>query len=126
FDLISGTGAGQTIAIVDAYDDPNVVSDLAAFSSAYGLPAANISVVNQTGGSIKPRADSGWALEISLDVQWAHAIAPGASILLVEANSNSDSDLLAAVDYAAAHASVVSMSWGGGEFSSELSLESHF
>jgi subtilase family serine protease len=83
--------------------------------------------VNQNGSTTSvPRADGGWAQEISLDVEWAHAIAPAANILLVEANSNSLSDLLAAVDYAAAHASVVSMSWGSSEFASELSYDSHF
>ena len=67
----------------------------------------------------RPTPTGGWELEESLDVEWAHAMAPGAKILLVEANSANDSDLLAAVDYAAAHANVVSMSWGGGEFSGE-------
>ena len=76
-------GAGQTIAIVDAYDDPTAESDLAVFSSQYGLPACTtangcFTKVNQTGGTSYPRANAGWALEISLDVQWAHAIAPGA------------------------------------------------
>ena len=71
-----------------------------------------------------PASDStgGWELEESLDVEWAHAMAPGASIMLVEASSTSYSDLLAAVNYAAAHANVVSMSWGGGEFSGEASV----
>src|SRR5207247_1098068 len=73
------------------------------------------------------RPDAGWALEISLDVQWAHAIAPGADILLVEASTNSFSNLLGAVDVAVARgAQVVSMSWGGSEFSSEASYDSHF
>ena len=75
-------------------------------------------MVNQTGGSKLPSTDSGWAGEISLDVEWAHAIAPGANILLVEASSADTTDLMAAVDYArhAAGVSVVSMSWGGSEF----------
>jgi subtilase family serine protease len=68
----------------------------------------------------------GWELEESLDVEWAHAMAPGASITLVEANSDDTNDLLAAVKYAAAHANVVSMSWGGGEFSGETADDSYF
>jgi subtilase family serine protease len=124
-------GSGKTIAIVDAYDDPNAEGDLAVFSSQYGLPACTtangcFSKVNQTGGSAYPRKDSGWALEISLDIEWAHAIAPDAKILLVEASSNSFTNLLAAEDYAKAHAQYVSNSWGGSEFSGETSYDSHF
>jgi subtilase family serine protease len=119
------TGAGQTIAIVDAYDDPNAASDLAHFSSTFGLPQANFTKATPQG---TPAADSGWSTEISLDIQWAHAMAPGASIMLVEAKSNSLGDLLGAVDYARNQAgvSVVSMSWGGGEFSSESYYDSYF
>jgi subtilase family serine protease len=124
-------GAGKTIAIVDAYDDPTAESDLAVFSAQYGLPACTtangcFTKVNQTGGTSYPRKDAGWALEISLDVQWAHAIAPGAKILLVEASSNSFANLLAAEDYAKAHATYVSNSWGASEFSGENSYDSHF
>src|SRR3954470_1307930 len=69
--------AGKTIAIVDAYDDSSAESDLATFSSTYGLSACTTAngcfkKVNQNGGTSYPRKDSGWALEISLDVQWAH------------------------------------------------------
>ncbi len=72
--------------------------------------------------------NSGWDLETSLDVEWAHAIAPGAKILLVEATTPSGANLLKAVDYAAAQSGVVavSMSWGGAEFPEETSLDSHF
>jgi len=127
----STAGAGKTIAIVDAYDDPSAESDLAVFSSQYGLPACTTAngcfkKVNQSGGSSYPRKDAGWALEISLDVQWAHAIAPGAKILLVEASSNSFANLLAAEDYAKTHAQYVSNSWGGSESSGESSYDSHF
>src|SRR3954471_13547775 len=73
-------GTGQTIAIVDAFDDPNIAGDLATFSTQFGLPAAELTVVNQTGGHVLPSTDSGWAGEIALDVEWAHAIAPGADI----------------------------------------------
>src|SRR5262245_35151846 len=126
-------GAGQTIAIVDAYDDPSAEADLATYSSAYGLPACTTAngcfrKVDQTGGRRYPRADQGWALEISLDVQVARAVCPNCKLLLVEAKSNSFSNLIAAEDYATAHASVVSNSWGGSEFSSETSLsyDGHF
>jgi subtilase family serine protease len=123
--------AGKTIAIVDAYDDPSAENDLAVFNSQLGLPACTtangcFTKVNQTGGTRYPRTNSGWALEISLDVQWAHAIAPGAHILLVEASSNSFTNLLAAEDYAKTHAQYVSNSWGGSEFSSEASYDAHF
>lgn len=131
FSTSSTAGAGKTIAIVDAYNDPTAESDLAVFSSQYGLPACTTAngcfkKVNQNGGTSYPRTSSGWALEISLDIQWAHAIAPGAKILLVEAKSNSFSNLLAAEDYAKAHANYVSNSWGGSEFSGEASYDSHF
>ncbi len=128
FNGTAGTGAGETIAIVDAYDDPSIQSDLNTFDTQFGLPAATVTKVNETGGSTLPSTDStgGWELEESLDVEWAHAMAPGAKILLVEASSPNDSDLLAAVGYAAAHANVVSMSWGGGEFSGESSYDGDF
>ena len=131
FTTDSSAGAGQTIAIVDAYDDPTAEADLNVFSSTFGLPACTtangcFSKVNQAGGTKMPKVDAGWALEISLDVQWAHAIAPGAKILLVEATSNSFSNLLKAEDYAAAHAGYVSNSWGANEFSGETAYDSHF
>lgn len=123
----------QTIAIVDAYDDPRAEADLNTYSQTFGLPLCTTAngcfkKVNQTGGSKYPRADRGWALEISLDVQAAHAMCPSCKILLVEANSNSFSNLLAAEDYATAHATVVSNSWGGNEFSGETSsaYDGHF
>ena len=130
FDLISNQGAGQIIGIVDAYDDPKIESDLAVFSSTFGLPSCTTSngcfrKIYASGS--KPRTNSGWALEISLDVEWAHAIAPQAKIILVEAASNSFSNLLKAVDVAVQNgASVVSMSWGGSEFSTETSYDNHF
>jgi subtilase family serine protease len=126
YNLYSPTGGnGTTIAIVDAYDDPTIASDLATFSSHFGLPAANF-VKHEMTTNIS--VNSGWALEISLDVEWAHAIAPNATILLVEATSNSLTDLLAAVSYATSYPSVkaVSMSWGGNEFSTEASYDLYF
>jgi hypothetical protein len=85
----TAAGTGQTIAIVDAYNDPDAASNLETFSRQYGLPAAAFTQVNQEGGSSLPATESGWDLEISLDIEWAHAIAPGARILLVEAKSAS-------------------------------------
>ena len=99
-DQLGLTGAGQIIAIVDAYDDPTIASDLHHFDQAFGLPdPAFIKAVPRTG---TPAFDAGWAGEIALDVEWAHAVAPGATILLVEAASSSFNDLLSAVDYAVA------------------------
>jgi hypothetical protein len=128
FDQLSGDGSGQTIAIVDAYNDPNILNDLKKFSSQFSLANPNLSVVNQTGSSNLPKTDGGWSQEISLDVEWAHAIAPKAKILLVEAKSASLTDLLGAVDYArhAAGVSVVSMSWGTNEFFTEGNYDSYF
>jgi subtilase family serine protease len=131
FSTSATAGTGKTIAIVDAYDDPTAESDLGVFSSTLSLPACTtangcFTKVNQAGGSSFPRKDSGWALEISLDIQWAHAIAPGAKILLVEASSNSFANLLAAEDYAKTHAQYVSNSWGGPESSAEAANDGHF
>ena len=128
FNQVSFNGSEETIAIVDAYNDPDIQSDLNTFDSEFGVPSTTISVVNQTGGSKLPSADptGGWEVEESLDVEWAHAMAPGANIMLVEASSASDSNLLAAVKYASQHANVVSMSWGGGEFSGESADDSYF
>jgi subtilase family serine protease len=129
--LPTSNGKGQTIAIVDAYNDPNIESDLAVYNSHYGLSACTTAngcfkKVNQTGGTKYPANNSGWALEISLDVEIAHAACPNCKILLVEANSNSFSNLLVAEDYAINHATVVSNSWGGSEYSGEVSADSHF
>jgi subtilase family serine protease len=130
---VAGTGAGQTVAIVDAYDDPSIATDLSVFDSQYGLAAPTFVKVgiNASGAASTsqfPTADAGWAGEIELDVEWVHAVAPGAKILLVEANSASDTDLLNAVDYARQQSGVVavSMSWGSGEFSGEQNYDSHF
>jgi hypothetical protein len=126
---VAGNGAGETIAIVDAYDDPSIATDLSVFDQQFGLPApASFTKVNQNGGTAMPAADQGWAGEIELDVEWAHAVAPGAGILLVEANSASDTDLMAAVNYARQQPGVVtvSMSWGASEFSGEQNYDSYF
>jgi hypothetical protein len=136
FNGTPGTGAGQTIAIVDAYNDPDIISDANVFSSEFGLPEFNgsgeptLKVLNETGGTSLPSnaAKGGWDVEESLDVEWAHSIAPDANIILFEANSNSLSDLFTAVTTAAdtSGVSVVSMSWSGSEFSTETSYDSDF
>ena len=124
FDQIPGDGAGQTIGIVVAYGSRTIQSDLNQFCATFGIPMTTVNVYYPQG---VPRADSGWALETSLDVEWAHAIAPGARIVLVVAASDSLSNLLNAVDYAVAlGAKQVSMSWGASEFWSETSYDHHF
>lgn len=124
--------ATATIAIVDAYDNPNAESDLGVYRSTFGLPACTTAngcfrKINQRGGSKPPRANSGWALEIALDVQMASAICPTCQILLVEADSNSFTNLMAAVNQAASQgAAAISNSYGASEFSGETSYESAY
>jgi len=116
----AANGADQTIAIVDAYDAPTAEADLAVYRSYFGLPACTtangcFTKVNQTGGTSYPAVDAGWATEISLDIDMASAICPNCKILLVEATSASFANLGTAVNYAAAHADVVSNSYGGSD-----------
>jgi subtilase family serine protease len=124
YNLPSAGGTG-TIAIIDVYDDPTVLKDLNVFSNQFGLLPVNFEE-HKMAPVIS--VNSGWALEISLDVQWAHAIAPNAKILMVEAKTSYLSDLLAAIDYARNRPDVVaiSMSWGGSEFSTEFIYDFHF
>jgi subtilase family serine protease len=123
----SSGGSGKTFAIVDAYDAPTAEADLGTYRSTFGLPACTTSngcfrKVNQTGGTALPRANGGWAQEISLDLDMASATCPNCKILLVEANSNAFTDLAAAENTAARlGASVISNSYGGSEFSQETS-----
>jgi len=125
-------GSGQTVAIVDAFDDPTAESDLAQYRSFYGLPACTTAngcfrKVNQTGGTIYPAPSPDWDLEISLDLDMASAICPNCHILLVESNTNLDTDLYTAEDTAARlGASTISNSWGGGEYSGQTSDDAHF
>jgi subtilase family serine protease len=123
------TGGSTSIAIVDAYDDPGAAKDLARFSKQFGLPPANFRVVFATGS--RPLRDAGWEIEESLDVQWAHAMAPAAKLYLVEAASNAFNDLFAAETVAASivgndGGGVVSNSWGGSEFAAETAYDSFF
>ena len=124
FNQIPNQGAGMTIALVDAYKDPNVVSDLAFYANYFRIGPCNFTVVD-----LATVEGQGWDLEESLDVQQACALAPQANIVLVEAASDSLTDLLDAVAVASAapyNASVVSMGWGGAEFSGELADDSYF
>lgn len=114
---ISGDGRGQTIALVDAFD-PNIASDLAVFDATFALPGSPaFQKADQYGGADDPAVDSGWDLQIALDVERAHTVAPKANLILVEAASNCFNDMLTAVDYARhlRTVSVISMSWGGWE-----------
>ena len=110
-------GTGKTIVIVDAFQNPNLVAQVAYFDSYYGLPAINLTQVAPDGLTPFVVGDpnmTGWAEEISLDVEWAHAIAPGANIVLELAKSNEDPDILSALNDAINNnrGDVISMSFG--------------
>jgi hypothetical protein len=141
FGQVPGDGSGQTIAIIDAYFDPTIQSDLATFNQRFGLApldGANgngtFTQIDLSNETLAPRWDD-WTLESALDVEWAHAVAPRANIVLVSAASDAldpvtgePTDLLNAVQYAATQtgASVVSMSWGIPETPSETTWDSFF
>jgi subtilase family serine protease len=125
------------VAIVTAYGDPGIKDDLDKYSRTMGLPllpncsskaqTSCFEKTDQRGGQRFPRADAGWGLETALDVEAVHAMCPGCRIELVQADTASTTDLLAAVDQAVASgAGIVSMSWGGAEFSGEASSDRHF
>jgi kumamolisin len=139
--IVNSSGGSQTIAIVDAYDDPNGPADLAAFSEQFGLPQPKFTVVYASGSAPPVDPTGGWELEESLDIEYAHAMAPNAKLYLVEANSDLDSDLYPAVLVASnlvqcgstktcpkssKGTGEVSMSWGGAEFDGENTLDSFF
>jgi subtilase family serine protease len=133
YNLPSATaGKGQTIAIVDAFDDPKAESDLATYRKTFGLSACTTAngcfkKVNQTGGTTYPAPNAGWATEISLDVDMVSAICPNCHILLVEATTNSFANLGTAVDEAAKlGANAISNSYGGSESASETTIASHY
>lgn len=140
YNLSGVTSTNQTIAIVDAYNHPNIFSDLNTYSTTFGIPTmANCPVssgssvspcfqkVDQNGGTSYPQTNAGWALEIALDVEVAHAICQNCNILLVEANSSSYTNLMAAVDRARLMgAKIISNSYGSSEFSGETAYDSHF
>src|SRR5262245_13685841 len=93
----AGDGSGQTIAIVDAYRNPNIATDLATFDAAYGLPAPPSFLEIYAQGTPDNAPVGTWGLEIAMDVEWAHALAPQANILLVDAQTSSRADLYGAV-----------------------------
>jgi subtilase family serine protease len=133
---LPSTGGSGIIAIVDAFDYPTALADFNTFSNQFDLNKETstnallssnkvFQVVYASGA--RPSGNCGWAQESALDIEWAHGMAPSAKIVLVEAASNSFTDLLQAVDVAVGlGASQVSMSWGGSEFVGEDSFDSHF
>ncbi len=135
---IPSTGGSQVIAIIDAYDTPNALNDFNTFSKQFKLPVETsttatagtnkvFQVVYQNGQKPPSGVFTGWDVETALDIEWAHAMAPSAKIVLIEAQA-ADDNLYACVDIATKIANVkeVSMSWGGGEFTGETSYDSHF
>ncbi len=128
----AANGATQTVAIVDAYDDPSAESDLAAYRTAFGLPACTsgsgcFKKRAQDGSTNYPIPDSGWAGEISLDVDMVSAICPNCHILLVEATTSSGSDMFTAENEAATlGATEISNSWGLPEDFREIPAEANF
>jgi len=134
---IPSSGGAGTIVIVDSFDDPYALADFNAFSAQYGLPQEPSTNVTASSNAVfqvvyasgkKPRYNSGWSQEEALDIEWAHAMAPNAKIILVEAASNSSANLYGADDFAAtlSGARQCSNSWGGGESSGEAGSDSHF
>ena len=134
---IPSTGGSGTICIVDAYNFATALNDFNVFSAQYGLPqetSTNVTASSNQHFQIvyasgkKPTNNGGWAEEEALDIEWAHAMAPNAKIVLVEASSTSTAALLQAESVAASQSGCkeVSNSWGGGEFSGESSDDSYF
>jgi subtilase family serine protease len=134
YNLTSASSGGKTVAIVDALDNPNAEADLGVYRKQYGLPACTSATgcfakVNQSGAATPlPTADAGWAEEESLDVDMVSAICPDCHILLVEASSANDADLMAAENTAAATSGVVAISnsYGGADNSGETAEDSAF
>jgi subtilase family serine protease len=132
YNIPANGGAGQTVAIVDAYNDPNAAADMATYRAQYGLPACTVASgcfkqVNQTGGTNLPRNSTSWAGEISLDLDMVSAIAPNAKIILVEASTASMTNLGTAVNTAASMgATEISNSYGGSESSADTGYDSTY
>jgi hypothetical protein len=128
----TATGTGQTVAIVDAYNDPDINADLQTFDTQYSLAACStsnacLSVVNQTGGTTLPPNDTtGWSVEESLDVETVHSVCQNCKIILIEATSSSNANLATAVDEAATlNATEISNSYGSPESTSEEAAYNH-
>jgi subtilase family serine protease len=137
YNIPTSAQGGDAIAVVDAYDLPTNLNDFNVFANEFGLPAetstnptASTNKVFQVvySGGQQPSADPDWGVEISLDMEWAHSMAPKAKIYLVEAPSSSGQDLYNAIQVAAGLPGVkeISMSWGSGEFQGENTLDSYF
>ncbi|MFE9452629.1 putative Ig domain-containing protein [Streptomyces sp. NPDC006739] len=133
YNLPSTGGSGLTVAVVDAFNDPNAASDLATYRSTYGLSACTVAngcfkQVSQTGSTTSlPTNDSGWAGEEALDIDMVSAVCPNCNIILVEANSATDADLGAAENEAVAlGAKFVSNSWGGSESSAQTGEDTSY
>jgi subtilase family serine protease len=124
------TGRGQTIVIVDAYGSPTIAADVDTFSQTMGLPAMNAKTLQVVYPDGQPGADASgtWGLETTLDVEWAHAFAPDAKIVLVVAPSEDNAELAYAVEYAARHrlGNVISNSWGLAEADSDANSAALF
>jgi subtilase family serine protease len=123
-------GTGETVALVDAYDDPTAAADLATYRSAAGLPAANFEKVNQNGATsplpAEAPASDDWTLEESLDLDMVSSICPNCHIVLVEAQDDTSNGLYIAENTAASLAGYVSNSWGGTEASTDTSLDTQY
>jgi subtilase family serine protease len=128
----TNSGVGQTVAIVDAYNDPNAEADLAVYRSTYGLPACTTAngcfkKVNQSGGTTYPTGNVSWSEEISLDLDMVSAICPNCHILLAEGSSASIANLATAETTAASlGANAISNSYGAAEFSGETAYDNYF
>jgi subtilase family serine protease len=134
YNLPSSTaGSGETVAIVDAYNDPNAAADLAVYRSQYGLPACTVAsgcltITSQTGSTTSlPATNAGWATEESLDLDMVSATCPNCHILLVEAKTASTANLGTAVNEAAKlGANAISNSYGGSESSSDTTYDTKY
>ena len=120
-------GTGHTIVIIDAFQNPNLVTQVATYDAFYGLPAINLTQIAPDGLTAFDPTNGdmvGWAEEISLDVQWAHNIAPGAKIVLVLAKSDQDPDIQSALNYAVTNnlGDIISMSFGENESCTDPSV----
>lgn len=136
--MASTNGTGKTVAIVDAYDDPTALADVCLYRSTYSLPALQqcsggstgptFTKIDQNGGTSYPVVNTGWAQEISLDVDMVSAMCPNCNILLVESNDNTNDNLGAAVNTAAGWPGVVAISnsYGGSEDSTETSYDTYY
>ncbi|HET8841618.1 MAG TPA: S8 family serine peptidase, partial [Ktedonobacteraceae bacterium] len=115
------TGQGRSIAIIDAYGSPTLRKDVHAFNATWGLPETSLHIYEPYGHQ---KADSSWVAETSLDVEWAHVMAPGATINLVVAKSSNDVDIYYAIKYAIEQnlGDVISLSFGENEACIDPSL----